>query len=43
MGTYPRYVVPGTGNATLDVVLQVAIMAALVVGIVLLIRNYRGR
>jgi hypothetical protein len=36
-------VIPGTGNATLDVVLQVAIIAALVVGIVLLIRNYRGR
>jgi hypothetical protein len=36
-------VVPSTGNATLDVVLQIAIMAALVVGIVLLIKNYRGR
>jgi hypothetical protein len=29
--------------STLDVVLQVAIIAAMVVGIVLLIRNYRGR
>jgi len=35
--------VPGTGNPTLDVVLEVAIIAALLVGIVLLIRNYRGR
>jgi hypothetical protein len=36
-------VVPGTGNATLDVILQVAIIGAMLVGIVLLIRNYRGR
>ena len=35
--------VPGTGNETLDVVLQLAIIAAMLVGIVLLIRNYRGR
>jgi hypothetical protein len=35
--------VPGTGNQTLDVVLQVAIVTAMLVGIVLLIRNYRGR
>ncbi len=35
--------VPGTGNETLDVVLQVAIVAALLVGIVLMIKNYRGR
>jgi hypothetical protein len=35
--------VPGTGNETLDVVLQVGIVAALLVGIVLMIRNYRGR
>jgi hypothetical protein len=35
--------VPGTGNATLDVVLQIAIVAAILVGIVLLIKNYRGR
>jgi hypothetical protein len=34
---------PGTGNTTLDVVLQGAIIAAVIVGIVLLIRNYRGR
>jgi len=35
--------VPGTGNQTLDIVLQVAIIAAMLVGVVLLIRNYRGR
>ncbi len=35
--------VPGTGNPALDVVLQVAIIAAMLVGIVLLIKNYRGR
>jgi hypothetical protein len=35
--------VPGTGSATLDVVLQVAIIAAVLVGIALLIKNYRGR
>ncbi len=35
--------VPGTGNQTLDLVLQVAIITAMLVGIVLLIRNYRGR
>jgi hypothetical protein len=34
---------PGTGSSGLDVVLQIAIAAALVVTIVLLIRNYRGR
>jgi hypothetical protein len=35
--------VPSTGSAALDSVLQVAIIAALLVGIVLLIKNYRGR
>ena len=35
--------VPGTGSPTLDVVLQVAIAVAVIVGIVLLIKNYRGR
>ncbi len=35
--------VPGTGSSTLDLVLQVAIIAALIVSIVLLIKNYRGR
>ncbi len=32
-----------TGNATLDLVLEVGIVLALVVMLVLLIRNYRGR
>jgi LPXTG-motif cell wall-anchored protein len=34
---------PSTGSGTLDVVLQIGIMAALLASIVLLIRNYRGR
>ncbi len=34
---------PGTGSSALDLVLEVAIIAAMVVGIVLLIKNYRGR
>jgi hypothetical protein len=34
---------PGTGSAGLDVVLQIAIAVTLVVSVVLLIRNYRGR
>jgi len=32
-----------TGSATLDTVLEIGIIACLVVTIVLLIRNYRGR
>jgi hypothetical protein len=35
--------IPGTGSTALDVVLQVAIAAALLVSVVLLSRNYRGR
>jgi hypothetical protein len=35
--------IPGTGSGGLDVVLQIAIAAALLVSIVLLIRHYRGR
>jgi hypothetical protein len=35
--------VPGTGSETLDLVLQIGIALAVVVLIVLLIRNYRGR
>lgn len=34
---------PGTGSETLDVVLQIGIIGALLVAIVLLIRNYRDR
>ena len=35
--------IPGTGSGALDVVLQVGIVLALVVTIVVLIRNYRDR
>ncbi len=35
--------IPGTGNATLDIVLQIAIVGVLVVTVVLMIRNFRGR
>jgi hypothetical protein len=35
--------IPGTGSSGLDVVIQIAIAAALLVSIILLIRNYRGR
>ena len=35
--------IPSTGSSALDIVLQLAIAAALLVSIVLLIRNYRGR
>jgi hypothetical protein len=35
--------VPGTGNATLDLVLEVGVVIALVLTLLLLIRNYRGR
>ena len=34
---------PSTGSATWDVVLQIAIALAIVVTLVLLIRNYRDR
>jgi len=35
--------IPGTGSAALDVVLQIGIALALLVSVVLLIRNYRNR
>ena len=35
--------IPGTGSGTWDVILQIAITLALLVSIVLLYRNYRGR
>ena len=35
--------IPGTGSTGWDVVLQIGIALALLVSIVLLIRNYRGR
>jgi hypothetical protein len=34
---------PSTGSPTLDVILEIGIMLAIVVSIVLLYRNYRGR
>jgi hypothetical protein len=36
-------VLPGTGSAGWDVLLQIAIALALLVWIILLIRHYRGR
>jgi hypothetical protein len=36
-------VIPGTGSSGLDVVLQIALALAMIVAIVLLIRNYRDR
>ena len=35
--------IPGTGSETLDGVLQIGIILALLVAIVLMWRNYRGR
>jgi hypothetical protein len=35
--------IPSTGSSTWDTVLQAAIAVTLLVSIVLLIRNYRGR
>ena len=35
--------IPGTGSATLDLVLEVGLLLGLVLMLVLLIRNYRGR
>ena len=35
--------IPGTGSGTWDTVLQIAIALALLVSIVLLIRNFRDR
>jgi hypothetical protein len=36
-------VIPGTGNSTLDVVLEIGIVLALLVTVVLMIKNYRDR
>jgi hypothetical protein len=36
-------VVPGTGSTTWDAILQIAIALALLVGIILMIKNYRDR
>jgi hypothetical protein len=35
--------IPGTGSGALDVVVQIGIAVALLISIVLLIRNYRNR
>jgi hypothetical protein len=35
--------IPGTGNQTIDVVLEVGIVVALLVLIVLMVRNFRDR
>ncbi len=35
--------IPGTGSETLDVVLQIGILLAMLVTVVILVRNYRGR
>ena len=40
---YSGGMIPGTGSAALDVVLEIAILLALVGALVLLIKNYRGR
>lgn len=40
---YPRAMVPGTGSDALDAVLELLLLLALIVSVVLLIRNYRGR
>jgi hypothetical protein len=44
-GDRPRLgdMIPGTGSTAWDLVLQIAIALAMLVLIVLLIRNYRGR
>ena len=40
---YARGMFPSTGSGTWDVVLEIGIALALLVTIVLMIRNYRGR
>jgi hypothetical protein len=40
---YARSMIPGTGSGAWDTVLQIAIALALLVSIVLLVRNYRDR
>ena len=41
--TYSRTMIPGTGSGALDAVLQFGIAAALLVTIIVLIKNYRDR
>ena len=40
---YARTMIPGSGSGALDTVLQIGIALALLVSIVLLIKNYRDR
>ena len=40
---YARSMIPGTGSGAWDTVLQIGIALALLVSIVLLIKNYRNR
>ena len=35
--------IPGTGSEVLDVVLQIGILLAMLITVVILVRNYRGR
>ena len=42
-GAYPEHMFPGTGSSTLDAVLEIGIIVVLLISVVLLIRNYRGR
>ena len=35
--------IPGTGSEALDLVLQIGILLAVLVTIIVLVRNYRGR
>jgi hypothetical protein len=35
--------IPGTGSEALDVVLQIGILLAMLITVVILVRNYRGR
>ncbi len=35
--------IPGTGSATWDLVLQIAIVTAMLVGVMLIIKNFRDR
>ena len=35
--------IPGTGSGTWDTVLEIAVVVVLLVSIVLLIKNFRGR
>ena len=42
-GAYAGGMFPSTGSSTLDRILEIAIIVVLVVSIVLLYRNYRGR